>query len=112
MAVASQKMMLIKFLERIRGARIAAPTSEVPVIQMPQAAPSTEIAMVRPWPMQPKRYGLIPFAVSHLAYSWQAAIWFASPSYRANCFRASAPAIQCSGEREREREGQTTTAVC
>ena len=35
MATASQKMMLIKFLERIRGMRTPAPTKLVPVVHMP-----------------------------------------------------------------------------
>lgn len=33
---------LIKFLERIRGAFTAAPTKELPVSQIPHAAPTTE----------------------------------------------------------------------
>lgn len=37
-----EKAHLIKFLLRIRGALTAAPTRELPVSQMPQAAPTTE----------------------------------------------------------------------
>ncbi len=42
MAVASQKITLTKFFERILGALIAAPTKDDPVNQIPQAAPTTE----------------------------------------------------------------------
>jgi len=41
-AVASQKMTLTKFFERIRGAFTAAPTKLDPVSHIPQAAPTTE----------------------------------------------------------------------
>ena len=41
-AVASQKMTLTRFFERIRGAFTAAPTRLDPVIQIPHAAPTTE----------------------------------------------------------------------
>lgn len=41
-AVASQKITLTRFLERIRGAFTEAPTSEEPVNQIPHAAPITE----------------------------------------------------------------------
>ena len=41
-AVASQKMTLTKFFERILGDLIAAPTKLDPVSQIPQAAPTTE----------------------------------------------------------------------
>jgi hypothetical protein len=37
-----RKTHLIKFLLRIRGAFTAAPTRELPVSQIPQAAPTTE----------------------------------------------------------------------
>lgn len=40
-AVASQKMTLIKFFERMRGALIDAPRMLLPVIKIPQAAPIT-----------------------------------------------------------------------
>lgn len=42
MAVASQKITLTRFFERMRGALTAAPTRLDPVIQIPQAAPTTE----------------------------------------------------------------------
>ncbi len=42
MAVASQKITLTRFFDRIRGALTAAPTKLEPVNQIPQAAPITE----------------------------------------------------------------------
>lgn len=42
MAVASQKITLTRFFERIRGALTAAPTRLDPVSQIPHAAPTTE----------------------------------------------------------------------
>ena len=42
MAVASQKITLTKFFEWILGALTAAPIRELPVNQMPHAAPTTE----------------------------------------------------------------------
>lgn len=41
MAVASQKMTLIKFLDRMRGAFTPPPTMEQPVNHIPHAAPTT-----------------------------------------------------------------------
>ena len=41
-AVASQKITLTRFFERIRGALTAPPTRLDPVSQIPQAAPTTE----------------------------------------------------------------------
>jgi hypothetical protein len=40
--ITPRKTYEIKFLDRIRGALTAAPTRELPVNQIPQAAPTTE----------------------------------------------------------------------
>ena len=48
---------LIRFLERMRGARTAAPSRDEPVMKMPQAAPSTDRPMARPAPMNAHRNG-------------------------------------------------------
>jgi len=42
MATVSHKIILIRFLERIRGALMDAPTSDEPVKKIPHAAPATE----------------------------------------------------------------------
>ncbi len=44
-------MMLIRFLDRMRGIRTAAPTKLEPVTQIPHAAPSTEIEIASARPM-------------------------------------------------------------
>lgn len=48
---------LIRFLERMRGARTAAPSRDEPVMKMPQAAPSTDRPMARPAPTKANRNG-------------------------------------------------------
>ena len=42
---------LMWFLERMRGARTAAPRSEEPVMKIPHAAPSTDRPIASPAPM-------------------------------------------------------------
>ena len=55
---------LIKFLERMRGALTAAPTSELPVSQIPQAAPTTESPKPKATPKLAKPYGLMCVSTS------------------------------------------------
>ena len=55
------KAYLMRFFERIRGARTAAPSSEDPVMKMPHAAPSTDKPMARPAPTNAQAYGSISF---------------------------------------------------
>jgi len=50
MATASQKMILMRFFERISGTFTAAPTRLEPVMKIPQAAPATDRPMVRATP--------------------------------------------------------------
>ena len=50
---------LMRFLERMRGARTAAPSSEEPVMKIPHAAPRTERPMARPAPTKAHAYGSI-----------------------------------------------------
>ena len=57
MAVASQKMTLTKFFDRILGALTAAPTKEEPVNQIPQAAPTTENPRPMAIPQLAQEYG-------------------------------------------------------
>ena len=75
MATASQKMTLIRFFERIRGARTAAPSSDEPVMKMPHAAPSTDRPMARPAPMKAHAYGSIdPITTDQSVYGMAAAV--------------------------------------
>ena len=53
---------LIRFLERMRGARTAAPSRDEPVMKMPQAAPSTDRPMARPAPMNAHKNGSISWS--------------------------------------------------
>lgn len=57
MAVASQKMTLTRFFDLIRGALTAAPTRLEPVIQIPQAAPTTENPRPMAMPQLAHEYG-------------------------------------------------------
>lgn len=58
-ATASQKITLIRFLEVILGALIAAPIKLLPVMYIPQAAPRTETPMDIAIPIDAKVYGEI-----------------------------------------------------
>ena len=60
MATASQNITEIRFFERIRGARTAAPRSDEPVMKMPHAAPKTERPIARPAPTKAHAYGSMP----------------------------------------------------
>jgi hypothetical protein len=51
MATASQKIILIKFLDFILGALTAAPSRVEPVIKIPQAAPTIENPKAKPRPI-------------------------------------------------------------
>ena len=53
-ATASQKITLMRFLEVIRGALMAAPIKLLPVIYIPQAAPRTETPMATAMPIAEK----------------------------------------------------------
>mmetsp|Transcript_9903 Transcript_9903/g.28162 ORF Transcript_9903/g.28162 Transcript_9903/m.28162 type:complete len:84 (-) Transcript_9903:56-307(-) len=57
MAVASQKMIEIKFFDLIRGDLTAAPTSELPVKKIPQAAPTTDNPRPNATPNEANPYG-------------------------------------------------------
>jgi len=65
MATASQEMTLIRFFDLIRGARMPAPTKLVPVVQIPNAAPATEMAIAKAKPTYPHMYGSMPGVVSY-----------------------------------------------
>ena len=49
----------MRFFDLMRGALTAAPTSDEPVSQMPQAAPTTEKPRPNAMPMYPHPYGLM-----------------------------------------------------
>eukprot|EP00796_Vickermania_ingenoplastis_P005490 gene5489-gene4026 len=57
MATASQKIMEIRFLLRMCGARMAAPLSDAPVVRMPHAAPRMEKAIPIAMPTDAHTYG-------------------------------------------------------
>lgn len=59
MATTSQKIMLIKFLVVMRGARTPAPRIDDPVMKIPQAAPITLRPIHRPIPVLAHTYGLV-----------------------------------------------------
>ncbi len=75
MAVASQKITLTRFLERIRGALTAAPTKLEPVNQIPHAAPTTEnpnpIAMPQFAHESGDKWEMTSFHPSKSNYNWR-----------------------------------------
>eukprot|EP00758_Cryptobia_borreli_P014344 Tbor_TRINITY_DN5912_c0_g2::TRINITY_DN5912_c0_g2_i1::g.18706::m.18706 len=60
-------MMLMRFLLRISGDRMAAPEIADPVVSIPHAAPMIESAIDSPHPMPPQANGDTPMNTSHSA---------------------------------------------